>query len=62
MGVPKIHLEQTFGPFGEKPGRPFFFVLDSLAELESVGWDRSMMKNVPIFFITPGQESVIETS
>lgn len=24
MGVPGIHLEQTFGPFGEKPGEPFF--------------------------------------
>lgn len=28
MGVPEIHLgthfEQTFGPFGEKPGGPFF--------------------------------------
>lgn len=24
MGVPGIHLEQTFSPFGEKPGGPFF--------------------------------------
>lgn len=24
MGVPGIHLEQTLGPFGEKPGGPFF--------------------------------------
>lgn len=23
MGVPRIHLEQIFGPFGEKPDGPF---------------------------------------
>lgn len=23
MGVPRIQLEQAFGPFGEKPGGPF---------------------------------------
>ena len=24
MGVQGIHIEQIFGPFGEKPGGPFF--------------------------------------
>lgn len=24
MGVPGIHIEPIFGPFGEKPGGPFF--------------------------------------
>lgn len=34
MGVPGIHLEQTFSPFGEKPGGPFFFRTDSVGERE----------------------------
>lgn len=59
MGVPRIQLEQAFGPFGEKPGGPFF-VLNSLVELESMGCGGSMMKNIPIFLIIAGQEPIIE--
>lgn len=41
MGVPGIHLEQTFSPFGEKPGGPFFFVLIPWAS-ENIRWGGAM--------------------
>lgn len=38
MGVPEIYLEQTFGPFGEKPGGPFFVLIPWASE--NIWWGR----------------------
>lgn len=59
MGVPGIHLEQTLGPFGEKPGGPFFVpAMRTGWRIYGIG---EMMKKVAIFFIIPGQKPIIET-
>lgn len=60
MGVPGIHIEPIFGPFGEKPGGPFFRTC--YAGKREIGGGREwMMKKVPVFFIIPGQKPIIET-